>query len=137
MTIVQKIEKAITDCGFSVYYHNYYDINRIIDFANFPATLFFLLRAFESENIGGIRYDIHDVQIMFAERLPLDFTGQEAETIIDGCKKRADVFIDSLALSADLVLVQHMGGERIYGDYDINLCGYLVQLRLREREIKC
>ena len=137
MTIVQKIEKAITDCGFSVYYDNYYDINRIIDFANFPATLFFLLRALESENIGGIRYDIHDVQIMFAERLPLDFTGQEAETIIDGCKKQADVFVDSLALSADLVLVQHMGGERIYGDYDINLCGYLVQLRWREREIKC
>ncbi|MCD8265623.1 MAG: hypothetical protein LUC33_00570 [Prevotellaceae bacterium] len=87
--------------------------------------------AFEYDS-AGMRHERADLQLAFLDAMPLDFTGDTAQRIIDDLKRLAAVYLDCLRIGGKLEpLSDTMEYSATFDRLDANLCVLLVRLTVR------
>lgn len=134
MTITEKIKASITNAtGLTCYYQSAEDLNRVLDDAQFPCALFFLLKGEQVQNSGAHYKERINAAVFFVDMSDgVDFSAERNEQIIDGCKKTAYKWLHSLNRSTILKCTALNGSERVYAEYDSQLTGYAVNVQLEE-----
>lgn len=133
MTLREKIQESIINAGNNFYYDSEYSINRILDNATFPTAFMYLLQDSGIDRIGTQSLDKCNAQIVFSDLQDFDNTAITTDDIIEECILKAKFWLSTLQQNSNLELVQINSTKRIYSTFDVQLCGYLVNVQIRER----
>ncbi len=133
MTLREKIQESIINAGNNFYYDSEYSLNRILDNATFPTAFMYLLQDSGVDRVGTQMLDKCNAQIVFSDLQDFDNTAITTDDIIEECILRAKFWLSTLQQNSNLELVQITSTKRIYSTFDVQLCGYLVNVQIRER----
>lgn len=133
MTLREKIQESIINAGNNFYYDSEYSLNRILDNATFPTAFMYLLQDSGVDRVGTQMLDKCNAQIVFSDLQDFDNTAITTDDIIEECILRAKFWLSTLQQNSNLELVQINSTKRIYSTFDVQLCGYLVNVQIRER----
>ena len=133
MTLREKIQESIINAGNNFYYDSEYSLNRILDNATFPTAFMYLLQDSGIDRVGTQMLDKCNAQVVFSDLQDFDNTAITTDDIIEDCILKARFWLSTLQQSSNLELVQITSTKRIYSTFDVQLCGYLVNVQIRER----
>lgn len=133
MTIVEKIKSSIMSATqLTCYYGSAEDLNVILDTAQQPAVLLFLLKEQGvTESAGQLRERVN-VALFFTDMQAIDSYAEGAERVIDKCKERAMTWVQKTRRSSQIRITAINGSNRIYAEYDTQLCGYAINVTIEE-----
>ncbi|NLV94610.1 MAG: hypothetical protein GX031_08720, partial [Candidatus Riflebacteria bacterium] len=133
MTLREKIQESIINAGNNFYYDSEYSLNRILDNATFPTAFMYLLQDSGIDRVGTQMLDKCNAQVVFSDLQDFDNTAITTDDIIEECILKARFWLSTLQQDSNLELVQITSTKRIYSTFDVQLCGYLVNVQIRER----
>lgn len=133
MTLREKIQESIINAGNNFYYDSEYSLNRVLDNATFPTAFMYLLQDSGIDRVGTQMLDKCNAQVVFSDLQDFDNTAITTDDIIEECILKARFWLSTLQQSSNLELVQITSTKRIYSTFDSQLCGYLVNVQIRER----
>lgn len=133
MTLREKIQNSIINAGNNFYYDSEYSLNRILDNATFPTAFMYLLQDSGVDRVGTQKLDRCNAQIVFSDLQDFDNTAITTDDIIEDCILKAKHWLSTLQQDSNLELIQITSTKRIYSTFDVQLCGYMVNVQIRER----
>lgn len=133
MTLREKIQNSIINAGNNFYYDSEYSLNRILDNATFPTAFMYLLQDSGVDRVGTQKLDRCNAQIVFSDLQDFDNTAITTDDIIENCILKAKYWLSTLQQDSNLELIQITSTKRIYSTFDVQLCGYMVNVQIRER----
>lgn len=133
MSLINKIKGSIEDTGLTCLYDSAGDINRLLDYQNYPLAFFTLINRGGLISLNGVYREIANVVVFFVNTSTFDFDSLENEEIIKTCKTLALKWLDTLPRNGVLKATV-LDTNRVYNYADSILTGYCLNLRIEELE---
>lgn len=133
MTITERIQNSVKAAtGLVCYYQSAEELNRLLDYAEFPCAYLFLLSSQQVTTTSGVVRERLTIGVFFVEPTEFDFHSAENEVIIDRCKRRAFKWLRSLMRDSEFRLVATNNTERVYDEFDAILTGFALNVTIEE-----
>ena len=133
MSLINKIKGSIEDTGLTCLYDSAGDINRLLDYQNYPLAFFTLINRGGLISFNGVYREIANVVVFFVNTSTFDFDSLENEEIIKTCKTLALTWLDTLPRNGVLKATV-LDTNRVYNYADSILTVYCLNLRIEELE---
>ena len=133
MSLVNKIKNSIEGQGLTCLYDSTGDINRLLDYQDYPLAFFTLINTGGLITINNVYREIANVAVFFVNTSTFDFDSIENEAIIENCKVLALTWLDSLKWGG-VLKAEVLDTNRVYNYADSILTGYVLNLRITELE---
>ena len=134
MSLINKIKNSIEEnTKLTCLYDDLGNINRRLDYADYPLCFFTLINRGGLISLNGIYREVANVVIFFVNTSTFDFESLENEQIIESCKSIALKWLDSLPRNG-VLRATVLDTSRVYNYADSILTGYCLNLRIEELE---
>ena len=134
MSLINKIKNSIEEnTKLTCLYDDLGNINRRLDYADYPLCFFTLINRGGLISLNGIYRELANVVIFFVNTSTFDFESLENEQIIESCKSIALKWLDSLPRNG-VLRATVLDTSRVYNYADSVLTGYCLNLRIEELE---
>lgn len=133
MTVEEKVRKIVERMGVTYLFENWQAANVRLDKMQLPAVMY-VLPASGSLNVGLMQLkDYPNCMIAFMDKTKHDFSGEENDSVIEGCKSLAKEFILRVNRSGVFEPVQgDIQYSVFYDKLDVNVTGIVIQVPLKE-----
>ena len=133
MTVEEKVRKIVEQMGVTYLFENWQAANVRLDKMQLPAVMY-VLPASGSLNVGLMQLkDYPNCMIAFMDKTKHDFSGEENDSVIEGCKSLAKEFILRVNRSGVFEPVQgDIQYSVFYDKLDVNVTGIVIQVPLKE-----
>lgn len=134
-SIIDKVIDSIKDAfekKLAVYYHNEKTLNLVLDNADFPCAIVYLIERGDVVEENGVLKEKCTFAVHFIEPSEFDFNSIENEEIISRCKERCFEWIYSLNRNADIEIENVINSQRSYEAFDAILTGFGVLIEIKE-----
>lgn len=134
MNNIEKLQASVLAyTGRTMYYESLEELNREMDYAQFPCAYAFLLDSTGLEMENGRLKETFTMAIFFTNLTQFDYNSIDNEDIINDCKKDACKFILGMQNDANFELVSVNSAQRVYEPrFDNPLTGYGVNITIKE-----
>lgn len=134
MSLINKIKDSVENClNITCLYDSSGDINRRLDYIDYPAAFFTLINRGNLNTTNNIYREVANVVIFFVKTSQFDFESLENEAIIQECKTLALTWFDSLKRNG-VLRAFILDTTRVYNYGDTILTGYALNVRIEELE---
>lgn len=133
MSLINKIKQSIEDQGIVCLYDSLGDINRKLDYQDYPLAFFTLINRGGLIPVNGVYREVANIVVFFVNTSVFDFDSIENEAIIEQCKILALKWFDSLKWGG-VLRGTILDTSRVYNYDDSILTGFCLNVRIEELE---